>query len=152
MQVTSATSTPTAATTGSSSSTGSTTTTGKKTLGQEDFLKLLAVQYQQQDPMNPVSDTDSIAQMAQFSALQQTQTLVQQVTQLNTQQDTSTANSLIGRHVTVKDENGNTTSGDVSGVEITDGTPRIVIGDYTYPVSSVVLVEPAATSPTSGTP
>lgn len=149
MQVTSATSSAYAASTGSTSSTSG--TTSKQTLGQDDFLKLLAVQYQQQDPMNPVSDTDSIAQMAQFTALDQSTSLLKQVTQLSTQQDTATANSYIGRHVTVSDGNGNTTSGDVTGVEITDGTPRLVIGDYTYPVSSVVLVEPASTTSTSGT-
>jgi flagellar basal-body rod modification protein FlgD len=154
MQVTSANSNAYAAATGSSSSSGnsgSTGTTGKKTLGQDDFLKLLAVQYQQQDPMNPVSDTDSIAQMAQFTALDQSTSLLKQVTQLSAQQDTATANSYIGRHVTVDDGNGNQVSGDVSGVEIADGTPRLVIGDYTYPVSSVVLVEPATTSSPSGT-
>lgn len=143
MQVTSATST--ARTADATDTSTTTTTTAKKTLDQDDFLKLLAAQYQQQDPMNPVSDTDSIAQMAQFSTLEQTSSLLKQVTQLGTQQDTATANSYIGRTVTVDDGNGGTATGTVTGVEITDGTPRIVIGDYTYAVSSVILVEPAST-------
>jgi flagellar basal-body rod modification protein FlgD len=47
----------------------------QKALGQGDFLKLLAKQFQTQDPMNPVQDTAFIAQMAQFSALEQAGTM-----------------------------------------------------------------------------
>ncbi|MEO1969674.1 MAG: flagellar hook capping FlgD N-terminal domain-containing protein [Sphingomonadaceae bacterium] len=38
-------------------------------LGQNDFLHLLTVQMQQQDPFNPVDNKEMLAQMAQFSAL-----------------------------------------------------------------------------------
>lgn len=42
---------------------------GMDELGQADFLKLLTVQMQQQDPFDPVDNKDMLAQMAQFSAL-----------------------------------------------------------------------------------
>ena len=38
-------------------------------LGKEDFLQLLTVQLKFQDPLNPMQDTDFIAQLAQFSSL-----------------------------------------------------------------------------------
>ena len=41
-------------------------------LGQDAFLKLLTTQLQNQDPLNPVDQTQSIAQLAQFSSLQAT--------------------------------------------------------------------------------
>ena len=44
-------------------------------LGKNDFLKLLITQVQHQDPLDPQSDTDFIAQMAQFSTLEQMQNL-----------------------------------------------------------------------------
>ena len=42
----------------------------KKVLGQDDFLKLLTVQLQHQDPMSPMSDLDFIASMSSFSSLE----------------------------------------------------------------------------------
>lgn len=44
---------------------------GTETLGQDAFLNLLTVQLQNQDPSNPVSNEDFIAQLAQFSSLEQ---------------------------------------------------------------------------------
>jgi flagellar basal-body rod modification protein FlgD len=38
-------------------------------LGQADFLRLLSVQVQQQDPFDPVDNKEMLAQMAQFSSL-----------------------------------------------------------------------------------
>ncbi len=38
-------------------------------LGQADFLRLLTVQIQQQDPFDPVDNKEMLAQMAQFSSL-----------------------------------------------------------------------------------
>ncbi len=60
-----------------SQSKSSTETRNTGELGKDDFLKLLITQVQNQDPMNPTTDTDFIAQMAQFSALEQMQNLNQ---------------------------------------------------------------------------
>ncbi|MDD5434444.1 MAG: flagellar hook capping FlgD N-terminal domain-containing protein [Nitrospira sp.] len=43
----------------------------KKSLGQEDFLKLLVTQMQFQDPLKPMDNTEYTAQLAQFSSLNQ---------------------------------------------------------------------------------
>ena len=39
-------------------------------LGQDAFLKLLVTQLQNQDPLNPMADTEFIAQLAQFASLE----------------------------------------------------------------------------------
>ena len=61
-------------------------------LGKDEFLNLLVTQLQYQDPLNPSSDTEFIAQMAQFSSLEQMQNL-------NTNFAQYKAYSLVGKNV-----------------------------------------------------
>lgn len=119
-----------------------TVTAPKKTLGQADFLTLLVQQLQNQDPMNPMSDTDYIAQMAQFTALQQTSAMSDKLTQLGNGQDVATASSYIGRQVTVTTDSG-TAQGLVTGVQVTNGAPQLLINNSPYALSAVLRVEPA---------
>ena len=57
----------------------------KATLGQDDFLQLLVKQMTAQDPMNPQGDTEFIAQMAQFSSLEQTKSMSSDIAMLKAQ-------------------------------------------------------------------
>jgi flagellar basal-body rod modification protein FlgD len=52
---------------------------GVGSLGVDAFLKLLMTQLQNQDPTNPQSDTEFIAQLAQFSSLEQLTSINQAV-------------------------------------------------------------------------
>ena len=55
--------------------TTSTTETGTTDLGEDTFLKLLTTQMQYQDPLDPMSNSDFVAQLAQFSSVEQLKTL-----------------------------------------------------------------------------
>lgn len=113
----------------------------KQTLGSEDFMKLLAVQFQSQDPMKPMEDTAFIAQMAQFSALEQSNSMVKEMALLRSDQQNLTASGMLGRTVTVTDEDGLPVTGQVSAIESTQDGPVLVIDDSKYPLSSVSRVE-----------
>lgn len=140
----------TTSTLGAGATAANTATTAAKSktaaLGQNDFLKLLAKQFQTQDPMKPMEDTAFIAQMAQFTSLEQSSSMASQLTAMNAKQDLATANSYLGRLVTVSDGKGGTTVGEATGVEVADGVPRLVVGDYTYALNSVVRVSPKPTT------
>jgi len=58
-----------------SQGTTTTTTEDSNSLGKDQFLQLLATQLKYQDPLNPMSNDQFIAQMAQFSSLEQVQNL-----------------------------------------------------------------------------
>lgn len=122
-----------------------------KTLGQDDFLKLLAQQFQAQDPLSPMQDTSFIAQMAQFTSLQQSSAMATDLSAMRAEQQYATANSYLGRQVVLDTSDGGTASGIVTGVETVSGAPRLVVGDFTYPVSAVLLVQPAPAAPGSST-
>lgn len=116
----------------------------QKTLGQNDFLKLLAKQFQTQDPMKPMEDTAFIAQMAQFSSLEQSKTMSADMAALRSDQQRAAANSYLGHRVTVDDGNKGTAVGDVSAVDARGTEPQLVINGVSYPLSSVLLVEPGS--------
>ncbi len=120
-----------------------------KTLGSEDFMKLLAVQFQTQDPMKPMDDTAFIAQMAQFTSLSQTQTMTSEMVKLGVNQELVAANSFLGKQVLLDDGKGGTIAGSVSGVQVSETGAQIVVGDKAYPLTSVLYVEPAPVSNTT---
>ncbi len=133
--------------------TTATTPTATKTLGVDDFMKLLATQFQQQDPLKPMDDTAFIAQTAQFTGLQQTNTLVQQMTQLNAAMTRVSANGYVGSQVTVDAGNGQTIVGQVTAVDTSGATPQVIINGKSYDVASVLRVElPPVLSPAPTTP
>ncbi|MET0263074.1 MAG: flagellar hook capping FlgD N-terminal domain-containing protein [Rariglobus sp.] len=122
----------------------------QKQLGQGDFLKLLTVQLQQQDPMKPMDDTQSIAQMAQFSSLQQMTALQQGMESMRLDSQLSSAGSLLGRQVTLTDAKGVEVTGIVSSVEQTASGPKLSIDGKSYAYSTLTRVSPApAEQPTA---
>jgi flagellar basal-body rod modification protein FlgD len=136
----------------SDDTTDTTSRVPQKTLGQGDFLKLLAKQFQTQDPMKPMEDTAFIAQMAQFSSLEQSKTMATDMAAIRSDQQRTAANSYLGHRVTVDAGKGATDSGDVTAIDNSGTEPQLVINGTLYPLSSVLLVEPGSVSAPASTP
>ena len=129
--------------------------TGGQTLGKDQFLKLLLAELQNQDPSKPMDDSQTIAQMAQFSALEATQQLQQTIQQSSNVQSLFQASALIGKYVQANQADGTPITGTVSGVDFTSNngvmTPALVVngGDVDY--STIVKVSNTPISATTGT-
>jgi flagellar basal-body rod modification protein FlgD len=110
----------------------------KNSLDQADFLKLLTTQLANQDPANPMNDREFIAQLAQFSSLQQMTSMSQEFSKLSGAFARSQAVGLLGREVTVL--NGETTvSGTVEEV-IGRDVPQIFINGNYYDFNNVMSI------------
>jgi len=107
-------------------------------LGKDDFLNLLVTQLRYQDPLNPTDDKEFIAQMAQFSALEQMQNL-------NSSFTATKAYALIGKSVSAyitDSDSGNTRiiAGDVSLIRYSNGKYYAVVNGVDVPVESITEV------------
>lgn len=76
-----------------------------KALGKDDFLKLLITQLSSQDPTNPVKDQDFIAQMAQFSSLEQMNNISQGIGKMTNRQSFSLVGKIVSGPDFVTGEN-----------------------------------------------
>ena len=124
----------------------------QKTLGQNDFLKLLAKQFQTQDPMKPMEDTAFIAQMAQFSSLEQSKTMSNDMAAIRADQQRTAANSYLGHRVTVDAGKGSTEFGDVTAIDASGAEPKLVVNGKFFPLSAVLLVEPGTVTAPAPSP
>lgn len=92
----------------------------------QSLLRIILTQLTYQDPLKPVDNFEFVSQLAQFSQLQQSQTLNDQITDLLSAQAATQATTLLGK--TVDFSAGQTTlSGVVQAVSFTTGQPTITI-------------------------
>jgi flagellar basal-body rod modification protein FlgD len=111
------------------------------TLGKEDFLKLLIVQLENQDPTSPLEDKEFISQMAQFSSLEQMTEMNRTLSNLIMNYKLSLASSLLGKEVEVLDRvKGDTISGVVSEITFGEEGPRVTFNGISYSVDDVTKV------------
>ncbi|MDI6792681.1 MAG: flagellar hook capping FlgD N-terminal domain-containing protein [bacterium] len=110
-------------------------------MGKDDFLRLLITQLKYQDPTQPLEDKEFIAQLAQFSSLEQMTNLNTQFEQFMAVVGSPQARtlSLLGNHVKAinpdSDAGGNVV-GTVSKIRFVDQEPRLTLSVFDYPSQS----------------
>lgn len=115
---------------------------GTGQLDKNAFLSLLTTQLQYQDPLKPMDDTQFIAQLAQFSSLEQMQQMNNKIDQLATSSSGNGAIGFLGRKITAYPTDGTTpVSGTVSAIEYIDGQPKLMIGTQSIDPSAVISVQ-----------
>jgi flagellar basal-body rod modification protein FlgD len=100
--------------------------TGAQAMGMEDFLKVLMTQLVYQDPLKPMDNQQFMAQMAQFTALQQAQQTNEKLAMLVANQAALQSVGLIGRTVDVT-TNAGTVTGVVAALSLAGPEPSMTI-------------------------
>jgi flagellar basal-body rod modification protein FlgD len=112
----------------------------KKNLDKDSFLQMLVTQLQNQDPTDPMKNQDFIAQMAQFSSLEQMNNIATGMSKVGSSDSLMVAVGLIGKSVTALDANGNPIQGVVSGMSMTNGMASVQVGDQTIQLANLQSV------------
>lgn len=107
-------------------------------LGYEEFIQLLCAEMQYQDPLEPTSNTEYVAQLATFSQ-------VEAMLAMQNVQQSAMANDLVGKTVILQAEDEttgttNTVDGVVDYVVYKDGETYLSVNGNEYPLSSLETV------------
>jgi flagellar basal-body rod modification protein FlgD len=109
-----------------SASTSTQTATDAFGVGFEDLLRIVLTQLTYQDPLKPMENFEFVSQLAQFSQIQQTQTMSERILGLLQAQAANQAASVLGRIVDVPAGQA-TISGRVDSISFKSGEPRLTI-------------------------
>jgi flagellar basal-body rod modification protein FlgD len=113
---------------------GQSSATGE-TVSENQFLDLLVTQLQNQDPTQPMDDSQFVSELAQFSSLQESTTM-------NTTVGLQTAAGMIGATITssADDSSGNPISGEVTSASSANGVANVIVGTNTVPLTDITAV------------
>jgi len=99
---------------------------GASSINQDDLFKILLTQLQYQDPLEPIDNQDFIAQLAQFTNLEQTRSINEKLDDVLLIQNSHQSILLLERTVQV-DLEGTAEVGRVVAVSFDDGSPRFTL-------------------------
>ncbi len=114
-------------------------------MGKDQFLQMLVTQMKSQDPMSPMQDNQFMAQMTQFSMLEQMQNMSLSFSQAHT-------STLIGKGiyatVEIPDNAGNVVVREIAGIVDSAGTdkgkPYVMVSGQKIPIERVTQVYDSA--------
>jgi flagellar basal-body rod modification protein FlgD len=109
-------------------------------MGKDVFLQLLVAQMRYQDPNNPASTTDFMAQTATFTQVEKLEEIATQNASLVALQRSLNAGALVGHTVSYTDQAGTTRTGTVGSVKITGDEPSAVVNGVDVPLGRLTEV------------
>jgi flagellar basal-body rod modification protein FlgD len=94
----------------------------------QSLLQIILTQLTYQDPLKPMDNFQFVSQLAQFSQLEQTQTMTTAINNLLSAQTANEAVSLLGKTVTAQSSSSSQlSSGKVAAVTFANGVPTLTL-------------------------
>jgi len=119
-----------------------------KDLDINQFLKLMIAELTNQDPLNPMDNTQLVQQIGELRSIAASDQLTGTLQSLQTQQSLTTASSLIGKRVTAISTDNENVTGTVSSVSVevdpensAKRTYKVKVGNQTIDLQNVRNVE-----------
>jgi flagellar basal-body rod modification protein FlgD len=111
-----------------------------------DFIKMMVAELENQDPMDPMSNTEMLQQISQIRSITSNDRLTSGIEALTLGQALSTASSLIGKTITGVNSLGEEITGKVDKVTIENGEAKLYVGHSIVSVGNVTSISDAPTS------
>jgi flagellar basal-body rod modification protein FlgD len=118
---------PTTSTTTTQTTSSTPTSTSKSILDKDSFLKLMMVELQHQDPLQPSDPTQYINELSQMTTLEQTTNMAASSAKAAAEEHTVAALQMLGHSVSYTDASGNTQTGTVQRLQFTSTGPTLTI-------------------------
>ena len=131
--------------------TNPTSTDAFSNMTSSDFIKMLVAELQNQDPTQPVSNTEILQEVSQIKNIQSNAELTTTLQSVLLGQNLATASSLLQKTVTAMTSSGQSITGTVNAVSISNGDATLDVGGYAADLSSVTAILPTGTAATTPT-
>jgi flagellar basal-body rod modification protein FlgD len=126
----------------SASSSTATTSDAFDKVDLNDFLKLMVTELQNQDPLNPMDNSQILQQVSQIKAIESNERLSDTLASLQLQQELVTGSSLLQKTVKGLTDDGEMITGLVDRVSIDDKGVKVHIGDQTISMNNISEFQP----------
>ncbi|PKO15717.1 MAG: hypothetical protein CVU39_09340 [Chloroflexi bacterium HGW-Chloroflexi-10] len=108
--------------------------------GSVEFMQLLMAQLQNQNPLEPMSDSDMMNQISSLNSLDELRSIKMIMSESAVSNQSAYAASLIGKNVTAAFDDGSTLEGLVSGTMVQGGMIYLQIGEQFAPLGNVISI------------
>lgn len=110
-------------------------------MGKDEFLKLLVTQLQYQDPLNPMDDKAFIAQMAQFSSLEQLMSMNKNMESMQKSRSLEQTYLFLGKTLRLSDpRTGDAEVGRVTEIVLSGDEPQLRVNGKLYSAGDVISI------------
>ena len=109
--------------------------------GSVEFMQLLMAQLQNQNPLEPMSDSEMMNQISSLNSLDELRAIKTMMSESAVANQASYGASLIGKQVTVALDDGESLSGVVTGTTVESGRIYLMIGEQMAPLGNVISIQ-----------